>query len=324
MSTRTNALNALTVLFLIGFGSGAFAQSSSKQRIPSAIVGLGAGFASRTAKVRSGATLHYVRGGTGPAVILVHGFPQDWYAYHRIMPRLAKSFTVIVVDMRGVGRSTAPAGGFDGSHVAGDIHALVQWLKLDHVYVVGHDNGGMIAYTFARLYPQATRGVMILDSPLPGIEPWAEIKADPSVWHFRCHQTPNLPERLLAGRQFVYFREFFDRLALNRKAIPDTDVAHYAKAYAAPSQLRAGLEFYRRGYPTAEKFNASERSPIDLPIVLAGGDHAMGILFPRLADSLGKHGWANVTVEVIKNSGHWVVDEQPDIVVELIERHASR
>lgn len=144
------------------------------------------------------------------------------------------------------------------------------------------------------------------------------------MWHFRFHQTPNLPERLLAGRQFVYFREFFDRLALDRKAISDADVAHYARAYAAPGQLRAGLEFYRRAYPASEKFNAAERSAIDVPIVLAGGDHAMAMLFPRLADSLRKHGCANVTVEVVKDSGHWVVEEQPEIVVELIERYASR
>ena len=165
---------------------------------------------------------------------------------------------------------------------------------------------------------------MILNSPLPGIEPWTEIKANPALWHFAFHQTPHLPEKLLAGRQFAYFREFFDRLALSRKAIPDADVAHYARAYAAPSQLRAGLEFYRRAYPASEKFNAAERSAIEMPIVLAGGDHAMGMLLPRLADSLRQHGCTNVTVEVVKDSGHWVVDEQPDSVAELIERHASQ
>ena len=320
MSARTNALTTLSALILFGFGSGVLAQAPSNSAQSAA---LGKGFVSSTAKV-NGATLHYVRGGAGPAVVLVHGFPQDWYAYRKIMPRLAKTFTVIAVDMRGVGRSIAPPGGFDATDVAKDIQQLAQLLKLGRIYVAGHDNGGMTAYTFARLFPDATHGVMILDSPLPGIEPWEEVKADPSVWHFRFHQTPNLPEELLAGRQFVYFREFFDRLALNRKAISDAEVRHYAKSYAQPAQLRAGLEFYRRGYPAAEKFNASERRPIDVPIVLAGGDHAMGVLFPRLAQSLRQHGCTNVIVEVVKDSGHWVVDEQPDIVGELIERYASR
>jgi pimeloyl-ACP methyl ester carboxylesterase len=254
----------------------------------------------------------------------MHGFPQDWYAYHKIMPRLAKSFTVIALDMRGVGRSTGSPGGFDATEVAGDIHQLAQILKLDRIYLVGHDNGGMIAYTFARLYPKATRGVMILDSPLPGIEPWERVKADPSVWHFRFHQTPNLPEALIAGREVIYFREFFNRLALNRRAIGDADVERYASAYASLAQLRAGLEFYRSGYPAAEKFNAAERGVLDVPIVLTGGDHAMGLLVPQLAVSLREHGCSSVTVEVIKDSGHWVVDEQPEIVTDLIERYASR
>ena len=117
---------------------------------------------------------------------------------------------------------------------------------------------------------------------------------------------------------------FFDRLALNRKAVSDADVRHYAGAYATLSQLRAGLEFNRRAYPAAEKFNAAERSVIDVPILLAGGDRAMGLLIPRFAKSLREHGCSSVTVEVIKDSGHWVVDEQPEIVTELIERYASQ
>lgn len=323
MSVRTSILNAFIALVLTGFGTVALAQTPNIERIESQSASLGEGFVSGTVKA-NGAMLHYVRGGTGPVVVLVHGFPQDWYAYHKIMPRLAKTFTVIALDMRGVGRSTAPPGGFDATDVAADIHQLAQMLKLERIYVVGHDNVGMIVYTFARLYPNATRGVMILDSPLPGIDPSEEVKADPSVWHFRFHQTPNLPEELLAGRQIVYFRDFFGRLALNREAISDADVGHYAGAYAMLAQLRAGLEFYRRAYPAAEKFNTADCGDIDVPILLAGGDHAMGRLIPRLAESLREHGCSSVTLEVIKDSGHWVVDEQPEIETELIERYASR
>jgi pimeloyl-ACP methyl ester carboxylesterase len=324
--THQRALRGVSILLgalVLLAGGSALAQMPAKHRVDPLVAALGKGFGSAIAKL-NGATLHHVRGGTGPPVILVHGFPQDWYAYHRIMPRLAKSFTVVAADMRGVGRSTAPPSGFDATDLAHDIRQLADRLKLGRVYVAGHDNGGMIAYTYARLYPGETRGVMILDSPLPGIEPWAEVKANASLWHFGFHQTPKLPEILLAGRQFAYFREFFDRLALNGKAIADADVRHYASAYARPEQLRAGLEFYRRAYPASEKFNAAERSAIAVPIVLAGGDHAMGNLNERLAESLRQHGWANVTVEVIRNSGHWVVDEQPDIVAALIERHATQ
>jgi len=321
MTVQINIVKAIAVLILLGC-SNVCGRSTAKQNIDSAMAKLGKGFVSNTAEV-NGTTIHYVRGGTGPAVILLHGFPQDWYAFHKIMPRLAKKFTVIAVDSRGVGGSSATSDGYDVVNLAEDVHQLVQQLKLDRVYVAGHDNGGMVAYTFARLYPKATRGVMILDSPIPGIEPWEEVKADPILWHFGFHQTPNLPEKLIPCQQVLYFREFFNRLALNSKAITDADVTHYANSYAAPEQLRAGLEFYRRAYPASEKFNAAQRSATDIPIILAGGDNSLGQLIPRFAESLRKHGWANVAIEIIKDSGHWVVDEQPEIVTELFERYAS-
>jgi pimeloyl-ACP methyl ester carboxylesterase len=322
MNTLFNCLNAFAVLVLftlVAYGNAV----ALNQHKDSALAAIGKKFVSSTAKV-NGTTLHYVRGGTGPAVILVHGFPQDWFAYHKIMPRLAAKFTVVSFDLRGVGSSRMASDHYDATTLAQDIHELAGKLNLKPVYVVGHDNGGIVAYTFMRLYPSATRGVMILDAPLPGIEPWKEVKADPTLWHFGFHQTPNLPEKLLAGRQYEYFREFFDRLALKRDSIPDTDVRHYARSYASLQQLRAGLEFYRTVYPASEKFNATQRAVTDVPLVLAGGDHAMGTLYPRLAESLKEHGCTRVVVEVIKNSGHWVVDEQPATVAELIERYASK
>jgi len=126
--------------------------------------------------------------------VVLHGFPQDWYAFRRIMARLAANFTVVSVDMRGVGRSAVIADGYDAATVAEDIRQLAAELDLGSIYFVGQDNGGIVAYTFARLYPQTTRGVMILDVPLPGIEPWEEVKAEPLLWHFGFHQTADLPE----------------------------------------------------------------------------------------------------------------------------------
>lgn len=309
-------------LFLVLACSVVLGQSPSKRQTDPLVAALGDSFVSETAKV-NGTTLHYTRGGTGPAVILIHGFPQDWYEFHKVMPHLAKNFSVIAVDLRGVGGSAATAGGYDTANLAKDIHDLVAHLKLKQVYIAGHDIGGMVTYAYVRLYPQETRGVTILDAPLPGIEPWNEIKSRHRDWHFAFHQTPNLPEKLIAGRQFLYFREgFFNRFMLDRKSVSDADVTHYASAYAAPEQLRAGLEFYR-AFPVDEKFGEAQQSAIDVPIVLAGGDHSMGEFNLRSAESLRKHGCANVTAEAIKNSGHFVAEEQPEIVAGLIERYAS-
>jgi pimeloyl-ACP methyl ester carboxylesterase len=272
----------------------------------------------------NGTTLHYVRGGTGPAVILLHGFPQDWYEFHQIMPRLAKQFTVIAVDLRGVGGSAATPDGYEAAHLAADVHQLAQQLRLERPYIAGHDIGGMVAYAFARLYPAQVRGVMILDVPLPGIAPWEEAKANPVLWHVGFHQTPDVPEKFIAGRQFVYFREgIFHRFTSNSSAITDADVAHYVQSYAAPQQLRAGMEFYR-AFPANETFNQEQQSLVDVPIVLVGGDNAFGPLIPRMAEALRKHGGTNVTTEVITDSGHYVVAEQPTRVAELIERYALK
>jgi len=180
------------------------------------IASLGEGFTSGNAIV-NGTSIHYVRGGSGPAILLIHGFPEDWYEFHHVMPVLAKKFTVIAVDLRGVGESAPASGGFEAANLAEDLHQLVEQLELNKIYVVGHDVGGMVAYAYLRKYPEALRGAMILDVAIPGLEPWDKVKNDSTVWHIRFHQT-DLPEKLVAGRQTDYFRYF-----LGTKFFSDAD-----------------------------------------------------------------------------------------------------
>jgi pimeloyl-ACP methyl ester carboxylesterase len=137
------------------------------------------GFASRTTTV-NGIQLHYVRGGAGPAVVLVHGFPQSWYEYRAVMPRLAKRFTVIAIDLRGIGGSSAPEAGFDTATMAEDIHALRVALNLGPVYVVGHDIGAMVAYAYVQRFPNDASGVMLLDSPIPGSQGGMKFRVTPA------------------------------------------------------------------------------------------------------------------------------------------------
>jgi pimeloyl-ACP methyl ester carboxylesterase len=188
---------------------------------------LGSGFESKFAEV-NGTRLHYVRGGSGPAIILLHGFPEDWYEFRLVMPRLAKTFTVLAVDLRGVGESAPSATGYEAANLAEDVHQLVVSLGLEHVYVFGHDIGGMVAYAFARRYPLSARGVMILDVAFPGLDPWQDILGHPAFWHVRFHQT-GLPEKLVSGRQAEYFRYFLRQFSeaewvtmRTRTAIPIT------------------------------------------------------------------------------------------------------
>jgi pimeloyl-ACP methyl ester carboxylesterase len=292
-------------------------QQEIVQRNDPALASLEGEFVSETAPVNA-TSLHYVRGGTGPAVILLHGFPEDWYAYHRVMPLLAKHFTVVAVDLRGIGGSAAAASGYDAANMAEDLHQLLEYLHLENVYVVGHDIGGMVAYAFARLYPETSRGVMMLDSPLPGLGSWAAVKSSRLTWHINFHQTPHLPEHLLAGREAIYFRYFLDS-----DTFSDAEVARYARAYAAPEHLRALLEIYR-AFSANEQFNAAQQSAITLPLVLAAGENSpFEHLMPSFADALRDHGCENVKIEVIKSSAHYVAQEQPQAVSELIEQYAS-
>jgi pimeloyl-ACP methyl ester carboxylesterase len=291
-------------------------RAQDKQATDKLVAQLGEGFISNTAKV-NGITLHYVRGGKGPAVILIHGYPQDWYEYHLVMPRLAKQFTVIAVDMRGVGGSSATSGGYESANLAEDIRQLTQQLKLEQVYVVGHDIGAMVAYAFARLYPKATRGVMILDVPLPGFKSWEESLPCPISWHIEFHQKPGLAETLIAGKQAEYFRSILDR-----KYFSDADLAHYASSYGKPESLRAGFELYR-AFPANGKFFLAQRGVTDIPIVFAAGENSeFGKIGAIVARDLREHGCRNVKTEIIKGSAHFVVNEQPEMVAELIERYA--
>jgi len=292
-------------------------QSPAEQRTDPGLAALGGRFVSGTAQV-NGTILHYVRGGVGSAVILLHGFPEDWYEYHRVMPLLAKQFTVVAIDLRGIGGSVETAGGYDAANMAEDVHQLVEHLHLEDVYVVGHDIGGMVAYAFARRYTDTCRGVMLLDAPLPGLGPWDAVKTNPIIWHIDFQQTPDLPEQLIAGREAIYFRHFLDNSTFS-----DADVARYAQAYAAPEHLHAALEIYR-AFPANEKYNTAQQNLISVPLVLAPGEHSpFAKLMPSFAQALRAHGCAKVKIEVIQNSVHYVADEQPEVVAELIERYAS-
>jgi pimeloyl-ACP methyl ester carboxylesterase len=294
----------------------AWGHAAPEQSTDPLVSQLGPGFTAGTISV-NGTSLYYVRGGQGPAIVLIHGFPQDWYEFHKIMPRLAVAFTVVAVDLRGVGGSAPSVGGYDAANLAEDIRQLLEKLQLRQVYLVGHDIGGMVAYAFAHLHPQLARGVMILDVAFPGLDPWAEILNDPLMWHVRFHQT-DLAEKLVAGRQSIYFRYF-----LSPDQFTDDDVAHFANSYRDPDHLRSAFEPYRAFSANAE-FNASHRDQINLPMVFGVGEHdAFAKYLPKIAEAMRSHGCVNLKTETIKGGAHYVADEQPELLAALIEKYAS-
>jgi pimeloyl-ACP methyl ester carboxylesterase len=282
---------------------------------------LGPGFIDETANV-NGTTIHYVRGGHGPALVLLHGFPQDWYEWRRIMPRLSQRFTVISLDLPGVGGSAPSVAGYAAADLAEDVHHLIDKLDLGRVHIVGHDVGGWVAYAFARRFPDSTLTAMIAEGPVPGIEPWLTINVDIPLWHGAFHMVPGLPEALVTGRQAVYFRYFFDVGTMDNNVISDADLGHYADAYGDEGRLRSGFEIYR-ALAANMAYNAAQTGPVSVPLLLVGGEHAFGPVLPPLADNLrANYGWSAVQSHIVAGAKHYLVEERPDEIADLIEHHA--
>jgi pimeloyl-ACP methyl ester carboxylesterase len=298
------------------------AGAASGQELESLAPELEADFAEGTADV-NGATLHYVRGGSGPALVLLHGFPQDWFEWRRMMPRLAQRFTVVAVDLRGVGGSAPAADGYAAADLAGDVHELIGQLGLAPAHLAGHDIGGQVAYAFARRSPDAVRTVTIVETPVPGIEPWLELKVDVPMWHGAFHMVPGLPEALVADRQAVYFRYFFDTGTNDHQVVSDADLQHYAAAYGNVDRLHAAFEMYR-ATPANMAYNAGQTGPVDVPLLLVGGEQVFGPAMTDLAGNLrASYGWSRVEVQVVAGGRHYLPDEYPDELAGLIERHAA-
>jgi pimeloyl-ACP methyl ester carboxylesterase len=295
-----------------------FIASVSLAQSPEPLVAeLGGNFASGTATV-SGVKMHYVRGGAGPAVILIHGFPQDWYEFHAIMPDLAKRFTVVAIDLPGIGLSAGTQNGSAAADMAKDLHGLIQELGLKRPYFVGHDIGGMVAYAFTRLFPEEPRGVMILDVPLPGIQGWEQIARAPGVWHIGFMQVPGLAEKLVTGRSADFLDYFFQMAPFTTR-----EKEHFVSAYSSAAQLHAAFEMYR-AFPANVRFNASENGGISTELFFAAGENSpFAKMVPVFAEGLRVNGCRHLNTGLIPGASHYIVEDQPAEVAELIERYAA-
>jgi len=202
-------------------------------------------FTHHTATVNN-VRLHYVTGGRGEPVVLLHGFGSTWYMWRNVMPELAKRYTVIVPDLRGAGDSDKPATGYDKRTLAEDIHQLVTLLGHQRIFLVGHDIGLMVSYAYAAAHPGEVRRLVLLDAPIPGTKVFEEIEHSPMVWHFAFHNVRDLPEALVAGRERTYLTEgFYRALSYNPAAFTEADIDEYVRCYSAPGGMRGGFEYFR-------------------------------------------------------------------------------
>jgi pimeloyl-ACP methyl ester carboxylesterase len=276
----------------------------------------GAGFTHRTALVGE-VRLHYVIAGEGEPLLLVHGFPQTWYEWRKVIPALAKRFTVIAPDYRGAGDSGRPQGGYDKHTMMEDLRGLVHSLGFRQLSVVGHDVGAMIAYRYAAVHPDEVRKVVLMDAPVPGTRQLAEIQANPRAWHVNFHNARDIAEQLVFGREHEYLTYFFKSRLINPDAMTPEEIAVYVRGFAYPGGARAGFELYR-AWPTDAKDNApylTKKLPMPL-MVVAGGASVSGPLMESMMHEMSDSG----RMCLIDNSGHWLTEENaPAVEKALLE-----
>ncbi|MFJ9041138.1 alpha/beta fold hydrolase [Streptomyces sp. NPDC102406] len=264
-----------------------------------------------------GVRLHAVDGGRpdGPAVVLLAGFPQSWWAWRKVMPTLADRFRVIAVDLPGQGHSERPERGYDTHTVAAHVHAAVRALGVSTYWLAAHDIGAWVAFSLALRYESDLRGVALLDAGIPGVTLPDTIPTDPErawkTWHFAFHLVPDLPETLLTGREREYVGWFLKAKSHSPDTFEDAEIDHYAAAVAAEGGLRASLAYYRDAAESARKnHEALQRQHLALPVLGISSSHGS---IPDMAASLSP--WAdNTTGVVVPDAGHFISDEQPGAV----------
>jgi len=259
---------------------------------------------SRTAEV-DGVQLHYLTAGHGPTVILLHGYTQTSRMWKPIIPLLAERFTVIAPDLPGIGDSGIPANGLDMKTSAIRIHALARSLGVEKARVVGHDIGLMVAYAYAAQFPAEVEKLVVMDAFLPGVAGWEPIYNDPNIWHFRFHGPT--PEALVKGRERTYFEYFWNDLAADKtRSIPEADRKAYTEAYSRPGRMRAAWAYFASWPELAKDFAQLSQTKLTMPVLSIGGEKSLG---NQLAQQM-KLVASDVTVVVLKDTGHWVLEER--------------
>jgi len=268
--------------------------------------------ASRTVEI-DGVKLHYLTAGHGPALILLHGYAETSLMWTPIVPALAERFTVVAPDLPGIGDSAIPKDGLDMKTAAIRMHALARSLGVQKAEVVGHDIGLMVAYAYAAQFPAEVTKLVVMDAFLPGVAGWEAIYNDPNIWHFRFHGPT--PEALVQGRERLFFEYFWNDLAADKtRSIPEADRKAYTAAYSQPGRMRAGWAYFVSFQQAAKDFAQLSQTKLSMPVLAIGGEKSLG---DALAQQM-KLVASDVTVVVLKDTGHWVLEERPKETTEAL------
>ena len=257
-----------------------------------------------------GATIHVRVGGEGPAIVMLHGFADTGDMWAPLAAELVQDHTVIVPDLRGMGLSSHPEGGYDKKTQAGDVASVLDRLDIRKADLVTHDIGNMVGYAFAAQYPERVIHWVAMDAPLPGIGPWDEIVRSPLLWHFNF-RGPDV-ERLVEGRERIYLDRFWNELSADPKSIDEATRQHYAELYARPGAMHSAFQQFAAFHQDAVDNKAfAAKGKLAMKVLAIGAEKSFGT---AMADDISFVA-NDVTGAVIANSGHWLMEEQPAATV---------
>jgi pimeloyl-ACP methyl ester carboxylesterase len=274
---------------------------------PARAADFGPGFTTRSVAV-DGATLSVTVGGSGPPVLLLHGYAESSRMWKRLAKELAPSATVIAPDLPGIGESSIPTSGLDMKTSAERVHAAVRSLGYTNgkVRVVGHDIGLMVAYAYAAMYPQEVEKLALMDAFLPGVAGWEAVYNNPGIWHFRFYGPT--PEALVKGRERTYFEHFWNDFAADKtRSIPEADRRAYTNEYSRPGRMAAGFAYFASFPKTASDFTELSKTQLAMPVLSIGGAKSLGVALGEQAKLISP----NAKVIVLDDTGHWILEERP-------------
>jgi pimeloyl-ACP methyl ester carboxylesterase len=274
-----------------------------------------------TRQIATNGTTLYVRiGGAGSPVLLLHGFGETGDMWAPLAADLAKNHRVIVPDLRGMGLSAKPVGGFDKKNQAEDMIGVLDALGVARVDLVAHDIGNMVGYALAAQHSSRVTRVVMIDAPVPGIGPWDEILKNPLLWHFRFGG-PDM-ERLVAGRERIYLDRFWNEFSAHPDRFTEASREHYAKLYAQPGAMHSGfLQFAAFDQDAADNREFLARNgKLAMPVLALGGAKSFG---PQMAVVM-RFAATDVREGIIEDSGHWIMEENPDATIRSVRAFLER
>jgi pimeloyl-ACP methyl ester carboxylesterase len=275
----------------------------------------------KTEDIKTNGTILHVRvGGSGPAVVMLHGFGDTGDMWAPVAAVLMKDHTVVVPDLRGMGLSAHPDSGYTKKNEAVDIAGVMDALKIEKADLVTHDIGNMVGYALAAQYPSRITKWVVIDAPLPGIgQIWQDQLINPKTWHFNFYGVDE--ERLVAGRERIFLDRFYDELSAHPERIDEATRAHYAALYARPHAMHDAFEQFK-AFPQDGIDNHAllAKGKLTMPILALGAEKSYGLTMKADLDQVA----TNVTGGVVPDSGHWIMEENPQATTKLIADFLSK